>query len=152
MSYRHSHQCRTRCQFPQSQLTTINSGTLNPILCCNFQLPTISMLSLLNYLSSHSQLDWGPRYIASGRTEQKTPFPNNLYIVAGVFTYLLPGNGRLLIRLFHSNGCTRYIAPSLRLFVPNGLQAYHYVFSQGCACDFCDRSHLPSVGSVFPRY
>jgi hypothetical protein len=27
-------------QFPQSQLTTINYGIMNPILCCNCQLPT----------------------------------------------------------------------------------------------------------------
>jgi hypothetical protein len=50
----------------------------------------------------------------------------------------------------HSNGCTCYTAPSLRFFVPNGLQAYrHFFFSEGCVCDVCDRSHLPPRGSVF---
>jgi hypothetical protein len=33
----------------------------------------------------YSQLAWGPRHIASGRTQQKTPFPNNPCIVAYVF-------------------------------------------------------------------
>jgi hypothetical protein len=50
----------------------------------------------------------------------------------------------------HRNGCTRYIAPSLRLFVTNGLQAYcHFVFSEGCASDISDRSHLSPCGSVY---
>jgi hypothetical protein len=44
-----------------------------------------------------------------------------------------------------SNGSTCYSAPSLRLFVPNSLRAYHhYFFSEGCACDDCYRSRLPS--------
>jgi hypothetical protein len=33
----------------QNCLPTIYSGTLNPILCCNCQLPTISLPSLLDY-------------------------------------------------------------------------------------------------------
>jgi hypothetical protein len=49
-----------------------------------------------------------------------------------------------------SNAYTRHIPPSFRLFVPNGLQAYrNFLFFQGCACDVCDRSHLPSRGSAF---
>jgi hypothetical protein len=48
-----------------------------------------------------------------------------------------------ILRSLHSNGCTRYIVPSLRLFVTNGLED-----SKGCACDICDRSHLPPHGSV----
>jgi hypothetical protein len=47
-----------------------------------------------------------------------------------------------------SNRSTSCIAPSLRLFVifvPNSLQANrHFFFSEGCVCDICDRSHLPS--------
>jgi hypothetical protein len=44
------------CQFPQSQLTTINSGTFNPILCCQLsrchlfpviQLPSQEILSII---------------------------------------------------------------------------------------------------------
>jgi hypothetical protein len=39
-----------------------------------------------------------------------------------------------------------YIVPYLRLFVPNSLQAYRYFFfSEGCACDLCDQSRLPSL-------
>jgi hypothetical protein len=49
-----------------------------------------------------------------------------------------------------SNGYTRHITPSLRLFVPKSLQAYrHFFFSEGCAFSFYDRSHLPSDGSAF---
>jgi hypothetical protein len=33
---------------------------------------------------------------------------NSSIIFVGVFTYPLPRNGRLLIRLLHSNGCTCY--------------------------------------------
>jgi hypothetical protein len=35
----------------------------------------------------------------------------------------------------HSNSITCYIPPTLRLFLPNGLQTYHYFFFEGCACD-----------------
>jgi hypothetical protein len=46
------------------------------------ELPTLNSLSrFLNYY----QLAWGPRYIASGWTQQKTAFPNNPSIVACVF-------------------------------------------------------------------
>jgi hypothetical protein len=34
---------------------------------------------------STPQLVWGPRYISSGRTQEKTSFPNNSFIVAFVF-------------------------------------------------------------------
>jgi hypothetical protein len=47
-----------------------------------------------------------------------------------------------------SNRSTCYTALSLRLFVPNSVQAYHYFFSNGCACDVCDCSHLPPHGLV----
>jgi hypothetical protein len=86
------------CQFPK--LTAINSGTVNPILCCNCQL---SRCHLFSYIVSiifncrfstdsksssilaelicttnpqltqlSTQLAWGPFYIASGRTQQNT--------------------------------------------------------------------------------
>jgi hypothetical protein len=49
-----------------------------------------------------------------------------------------------------SNEYTRHIAPFLRLFVPNGLQAYrHFFFSGGCTCDICDRSRLLLVARLF---
>jgi hypothetical protein len=63
--------------------------------------------TLLNSLK-YSQLAWNPRYIVPGRTQQKTPFPNNPSFVVCVFTDPLSRNGRLLIRLLHSNSCTRY--------------------------------------------
>jgi hypothetical protein len=41
-------------------------------------------------------------------------------------------------------------ATSLRLFVPNKLQAYrHFFFSKDGACSICDRSHFPTRGSAF---
>jgi hypothetical protein len=70
-------------------------------------LPTISLPSLFNYLLmpiqetlnylrraqlstansqlTDSQLTWDPQYIASGRTQRKTLFPNNPSIVVCVF-------------------------------------------------------------------
>jgi hypothetical protein len=62
----------------------------------------------------------------------------NRYLVT-VVLYLI------ISRSLPSNDYTYHIAPSLRLFVPNSLQMYrHYFFSEGCACDVCDRSRLPS--------
>jgi hypothetical protein len=59
-----------------------------------------------------------------------------------MFTKPLPRNVSWSL---HSNSSTRYIAPSFRLFVPNGLQAYHhFFFSKGCASDVCVCYHLPS--------
>jgi hypothetical protein len=49
-----------------------------------------------------------------------------------------------------SNGSIHYNAPSLRLFTPNSLLVYHpFFFSEGCACDICDWSHVspPWLGS-----
>jgi hypothetical protein len=53
-------------------------------------------------LSYYLQLAWGPRYIASGWTEQQ------LVYCCRRFSDSLPRNGRLLIRLLYRNGCTRY--------------------------------------------
>jgi hypothetical protein len=53
---------------------------------------------------------------------------------------LLLTNGRCLQSHYSATG----------LFVPNSLQAYcHFFFPEGCACDICDRPHLPSpwIGS-----
>jgi hypothetical protein len=45
-----------------------------------------------------------------------------------------------------SNRPIHHIAPSLRLFVPESLQVYrHFFFSEGCVCEVCDLSHLPSL-------
>jgi hypothetical protein len=52
----------------------------------------------------------------------------------------------LLISLsFSSKGSTCHIASSLRLFVPNSLEAYgHFFFSEDFAYDVCDRLKLPT--------
>jgi hypothetical protein len=64
------------------------------------------------------------------------------------FTKPLPSNVRLQ---YSSLQASCQIAPSLRLFVVNGLQAYHhFFFSEGCACNVCAWFHHPSHGSVFP--
>jgi hypothetical protein len=73
---------QTSCQF--SQLTTIKSN-----FCCNGQL---SRCHLRNYSASISKyslscsISWpgDPRYIASGLTQQQTPFPRNPSIVSCV--------------------------------------------------------------------
>jgi hypothetical protein len=66
------------------------------------QLPTISSL-FSNYLSWPGVLvnNLGPDPTGN------TAF-NSFYIGVGMFTYPLHRNGRLLIRLLHSNGCTFY--------------------------------------------
>jgi hypothetical protein len=74
-------------QFPQSQLTIINYQLRKFQTNSLLQLPTISLPSLPNLpcraqlstanpqLSLHnSQLTCGPRYIATGQTQQNTPF------------------------------------------------------------------------------
>jgi hypothetical protein len=110
------------CQFPQSQLTAMNSRTLNPNLCCNCQLshcylflvmelPSQETLSIIvpSLLSlpctaqlncqpstlslNYYQRTWGRRYIASGRTQEKTPF---LKIPLLLLAYSLPSNECLL--------------------------------------------------------
>jgi hypothetical protein len=44
-----------------------------------------------------------------------------------------------------SNSSTCYIDPSLRLLVQNRLNAYlHFFFSEGCACDVCNRPRITS--------
>jgi hypothetical protein len=78
----HSCPCRTLVNSVNCQLPTINSGTLNPVPCCNCQL---SRCHLKGLSQSFTQLAWGPCYIASGRTQQKTQFPNNPSIAACVF-------------------------------------------------------------------
>jgi hypothetical protein len=65
-----------------------------------------------------------------------------------VITKPLPSNTCSFLQLLHSNGTTRNITPSFRLFVPNGLQAYHHFFSEGRACNVCASFHLPFCGSI----
>jgi hypothetical protein len=64
----------------------------------------------------------------------------------------LPSNGRPIVGHIGSceNGYTCQIAPSLRLFAPNSLQAYcHFYFSKSCTCNVCAQSHLPFRNSAF---
>jgi hypothetical protein len=57
--------------------------------------------------------------------------------------FLNNGHCFVFFKSLPSNGLTRYISPSLRLLVPNSLQAYrNFFFSEGCACDVSARSHL----------
>jgi hypothetical protein len=69
-----------------------------------------------------------------------------------MFAKQLPSNGRLFWLRYSGFQASCHIASPLSLFIPNVLQAYHhFFFSEGCACNVCDRSHLPSCGSVFLR-
>jgi hypothetical protein len=66
-------------QFPQSQLTTINSGTLNPILCCNCQLSRCHLFSIIN-----SPVLWCSLYSLGAETIENT-VSNNSSIVICLF-------------------------------------------------------------------
>jgi hypothetical protein len=108
-------------------------------------------------LHSLTQLGWS-NDIALERICKKTQLPTML-----VARVPLPSNGSsgdpylrscclamvvvtFVSRSLPSNGSMWHIAPSLRLFVPNSLQVYHhFFFSEGCVCDVCDRSCLPSL-------
>jgi hypothetical protein len=59
----------------QDCLPAISFGTLNRIICRNCQLQTPPILILAT---------WDPHYVASGRLQQKTPFPSNSSIVIEV--------------------------------------------------------------------
>jgi hypothetical protein len=107
-------------------------------------------------------------YIDLGRPQQKTLFPNNSSVVIEVclphrcvemvvlplvhgihfggnlFTKSLPSNERQLLLCSSGFQASCHIAPSLRLFIPNGLQVYCHFFSEAC-----DWSHLPSCGLAF---
>jgi hypothetical protein len=101
------------CQFPQSQLKTVNSGILNPVLCCNYQLSRCHFFSVIfdRRFSTNSQLAWDPRYIASGQTQQKTPFPNNPPVVASVF---VAAGSCLPSRCLAINVCSGSTIPAFR--------------------------------------
>jgi hypothetical protein len=81
-----------------------------------------------------------PAYNISARIAQKAPF-------LCLCLRPLSSNSRYLfvLRSFPSDGSTCDIAPSLRVFVMNSLQAYrHLFFSESCACDVV---HV--IGQVF---
>jgi hypothetical protein len=73
-----------------------------------------TQLSTLNW----TQPAWGPRYTASGRTQQKTPPPEVTIIVTGGCIWIarislkclpaLPSNSYCISRSLHSNGTTRW--------------------------------------------
>jgi hypothetical protein len=98
----------------QVLLSTVNSGTLNPILSCKCQLSRHHLFSIiisiifdcrfstdsrsssvlveLNYTAIlqltqlSTQLVWGHHYAASGRTRKKTSFSNNPSIASCVIS------------------------------------------------------------------
>jgi hypothetical protein len=76
-----SHPCRTlvNCQFNYSAISS------QPSLQSSTELTTLNCLSIiLTAISRDSKFPepaWGPRYIASGRTQQKIPSLNNMSIV-----------------------------------------------------------------------
>jgi hypothetical protein len=103
-----------------------------------WQIPTMPSDSMLVLTSDTFQLqlpswtDWlptakistCPAYNISDWTSQKTPF---LIVVV----QLLPWEHvclRIISQSLASNGPTCHIAPSLRLFVPKSLQAYHHFY------------------------
>jgi hypothetical protein len=85
-----------------------------PPLQSSTQVPTLNLthhFSQLNY----TQPAWGPCYIDSGRTQQKTPpFPLLSVMLCasrflrGVYTEPLPSNTCSFSRSLHSNGTTPY--------------------------------------------
>jgi hypothetical protein len=89
------------------------------------------------------QLGWCPCHIIPWHGPRIKPcFQQYLYCCAWAHCHM----SLYVSRLLCSNGSTRYIAPSLRLFVLNSLPAYcHFFSSEGCTCDVCDWSCFPSV-------
>jgi hypothetical protein len=67
---------------------------------CTVRVGTIKRIG--KHPPSSNQLTWGPRYIAPGLTQQKTPSPNNISIVGhcgrNMFTESLPNIGHLFWR------------------------------------------------------
>jgi hypothetical protein len=87
-----------------------NGSQLRRFLCFRLKPSLFSVTGY--YLASgrllttlHSlQLRFGPRYITSGRTPQKTP-RMRISCQGDVFTDPLPSNGRMFTLLESSNGC-----------------------------------------------
>jgi hypothetical protein len=79
------------CQFPQSQLTTINSETLNQVLCCNCQLSRYHLFSVIPSAGLGSSL-----YSLGVDPTENTVFDWST-IVIGVFTDPLTRNGRFFV-------------------------------------------------------
>jgi hypothetical protein len=132
-------------EYPASKLlSTVNSAILVEPSRLSFpcrarlncQSSTELSHSATNYILLHftqlncTQLAWGPRYIASGRIQQKTPPPNSSSIfvmgcclaIAKILLTRLPTVTKQYMILLG----TCYVAPSSRLFVPNSLQSYRY--------------------------
>jgi hypothetical protein len=119
------------------------------ILKLNFSLPTTVLYSTT--LTTWSNL------LCPFLTPWHGPHKkHSLYCYGGMFTSPLPTcymctlRRNVFTKLLPRSGYTCHTAPSLRLFVLNSLQAYrHFFFSEDCACNVCDWSHLPSCGSAF---
>jgi hypothetical protein len=114
--------------------TKIQSSKLEPVIIV---MSTISQLTKL--------YTW-PAYITSARTAQRTLSQQLCYCCAMQLSHRLQREHRFpvspLVRvrdLLPSNRCclqSHYLA--------TGLHATLLLFSEGCACDICDRPHLPS--------
>jgi hypothetical protein len=74
--------------------TELHSVIMMPQFNSSAPKPTFRQagVSKLHWLSQLTQLAWGPRYIASGRIQQETRFPNNPFI----FTCLFVAGGTYL--------------------------------------------------------
>jgi hypothetical protein len=106
MSFSHSRPCRTPVSSLNSQLPTANSGTRLSII------PSAGLGSSL--------------YSVWADTTGNTAF--NSFSVVGVFTDQLHRNGRLLIRLLHSNGHTRLfrgLCPAMALYATSRFKPKH---------------------------
>jgi hypothetical protein len=114
--------------------TTIPGDTLNSHLTAHLELRKSNTYSQLNYSLLPLCTDGAENTVC-----------NNTSIVACLPIGCLETGSSGFRSSYH-------VAPSLRLFVPNGLKAYgHLLLSEGCACDVCAWFHLPSRGSVFLR-
>jgi hypothetical protein len=136
----HNLPCRTQLKW-LGNLSCLQDDNLawtmqktQPICCCR------GMFATLLHSNSHS-----------ANHVENTLFPIvtlllHVYSLSWECDYLAVAQKRsLFTQSLLSSGSLHHIAPSLRLFVPNSLQAYrHFFFSEGCAW-----SHNPPHGSVF---
>jgi hypothetical protein len=85
------------CEYLQVNYSAISSHS-----------PLRSSTALPTLLSVIPWAGLGSSSYSPGADPTASTTSNNFSIVLGVFTDPLPRNGSLLIRLLHSNGCTRY--------------------------------------------
>jgi hypothetical protein len=114
-SSRHSRPCRTLLSV-HCQLTTVNSGTLNPILYCYCYLKRLPQLLF--------RLAWDPRYIASGRIQQKHLFHRYSTTNTSIVPYVFVAAGTCLSsRCLAMNVYSGSTIPAFRRHVTINLEA-----------------------------